>query len=66
MTPRLDLCPAPRQGGEGSDGSRQLGDDMIGPAGTVGLHVTSIQGEAAVGRGGGGGKVQAQHCLTNC
>ena len=25
---------------------------MIGPAGTVGLHVTSIQGEAAVGREG--------------
>ena len=27
---------------------------MIGPAGTVGLYVTSTQREAAVGRGGGG------------
>ena len=36
---------------------------MIDPAGTVGLHVTSTQREAAVGRVGG--KVQAQRLLTN-
>ena len=34
---------------------------MIGPAGTVGLHVTSTK-EAAVGREL---QVQAQRCLTN-
>ena len=29
---------------EGRDGSRQWGDDMIGPAITVDLHVTSTSG----------------------
>ena len=36
----------------------------VGQAGTVGLHVTSTQREAAVGREGTR-KVQAQRCLTN-
>ena len=41
-----------KAGGEGRDGSYQYGEDMISPAGTVGLHVTSTQREAAVGREG--------------
>ena len=36
---------------------------MIGPAGTVGLHVTSTERER--GSSGEGWKVQAQSCLTN-
>ena len=46
MTHGLDLCPAPARRGERGGmvlGRRQYGDDMIGPAGTVGLHVTSTQ-----------------------
>ena len=40
-----DLCPTPaRRRGEGRDGSPQYGDGMIGPVGTVDLHVTSTSG----------------------